>query len=127
MSAQKRNCITLRIREKVLEIQKNRCVYCGKIFSDLKPTNHHRDHNQHNNHEDNITVCCEKCHRKMNTVETIYMNASDKLKQEIVYSILRVSPPSLRKELLPPSLHGRKAILGENMRLTHTLREANTI
>jgi len=112
LSMQKGNCITLRIREKVLEIQQNRCVYCGKVFSDLvKPTNHHRDHNRRNNYEDNVVVGCERCHRKINTVESIVMNASDEMLQEIVYAILRVAPPSLTRELLPPSLHGKKAIV----------------
>lgn len=91
--------ITLNIRKKVVEIQQNRCIYCGKPFSEYKPTNHHRDHNQHNNYEDNIIISCENCHRKMNTVETIFANASDFLRQEIVYSILRVAPPSLVIEL----------------------------
>lgn len=92
--------IKLKIRKKVQEIQQNRCIYCNKPFSECKPTNHHRDHNQHNNYDDNITIACQKCHRKMNTVETIFASASDFLKQEIVYSILRVAPPSLAKELV---------------------------
>ena len=93
--------IRIKIREKVLEIQKNRCIYCGEVFSEYTiPTNHHRDHNQHNNREDNILVCCDRCHGKMNTVETIFMKASNRLRQEIVYSILRVAPPPLARELV---------------------------
>jgi len=90
----------LETREKVLKIQKGRCVYCGQVFSEARPTNHHRDHNQNSNYEDNIVVCCAKCHRKMNTVETIFLSASDRLRQEIVYSILRVAPPHLARELV---------------------------
>ena len=92
--------VVLRIRERVLEIQKGRCIYCGHDFSESRPTNHHRDHNQHNNKEDNVTVACENCHRKLNTVEAIFIDASERLQQEIIYSILRVAPPSLAKELV---------------------------
>ena len=88
----------LRIREQVLAIQRGLCPYCNNVVSE--PTNHHRDHNQHNNYEDNIIVCCYRCHDKMNTVETIFASASDRLRQEIVYSILRIAPPHLARELV---------------------------
>jgi len=90
----------LRIRGKVLEIQKSRCGYCSQVLSIEEATNHHRDHNQKNNYEDNIVVSCDRCHKKMNTVETIFISASDRLRQEIVYSILRVAPPPLARELV---------------------------
>jgi hypothetical protein len=44
-------------------------------------------------------VYCQKCHDKINTVERIFQSANDRLRQEIVYSILIVAPPHLAKEL----------------------------
>ena len=35
------------LRERILEIQQNRCIYCGRGFSESRATNHHRNHNQH--------------------------------------------------------------------------------
>lgn len=90
----------LRVRQEVLEIQNNHCAYCGHDFIELNPTNHHRDHNQNNNYEDNVVVGCERCHDKINTVEAIFIDASDRLRQEIVYAILRVAPPHLATELI---------------------------
>ena len=93
------------LREKILEVQKNLCPYCNEPFTKVKPTNHHRDHNHQNCYEDNIIVCCEWCHRNMNTVETIFKKASDRLRQEMLYSILLFAPPPLSNELMPSSLH----------------------